>query len=100
MFQDLLLPNLLYAELLSIFDCLATFLSLQARSDFKELFPMRTFFTVSQSRDTVAQLGDTLNTDDVNTYYLAASCCRKVLFDLIPYVPVNNFSVMSGFNRN
>ena len=63
--QILLLPNLLYAELLSIFDCLATFPSLPVRSCFEELFPMRTFLTVSQSPDTVAQSGDALNTDDV-----------------------------------
>ena len=50
----------------SISDCLATFPSLPVRSGFEELFPMRTFFfTVSQSRDTVARSGDALNTDDV-----------------------------------
>ena len=64
--QKHLLPNLLYTELLSIFNCLATFLSLPVRSGFEELFPMRTFFTVSQSRDTVAQSGEALHTIDVN----------------------------------
>ena len=38
-----LLPNLLYAEVLSIFDCLASFRSLPVRSGFEELFPVRTF---------------------------------------------------------
>ena len=61
----ILLPNLVYAELLSIFDCLAAFPSLPVQSCFEELFPMRNFFTVSQSCDTVAQSGDPLNTDDV-----------------------------------
>ena len=46
-----LLPNVLYKELLSIFDCLATFLSLPVRSGFEGLFPGKTFLTVSQSRD-------------------------------------------------
>ena len=54
-----ILPNVLYAELVvSIFYCLATFQSLPGRSGFKELFPVRTFLTVSQSRDG-------LNIDDV-----------------------------------
>ena len=43
---------------LSIFDCFATFRSLPVRSGFEELFPVRTFLTVSQSHDA-------LNTDDV-----------------------------------
>ena len=30
------------------------------------------------------------------TFYLAASRCRKSLFDFILYVPVNNFSVIFG----
>ena len=47
----LLLPNVLYKESFSIFDCLATFLSLPVRSGFEELFPGKTFLTVSQSRD-------------------------------------------------
>ena len=49
--QTELLPNILYKELLSIFDCLTTFLSLPVRSGFEELFPGKTFLTVSQSRD-------------------------------------------------
>ena len=47
----LLLPNLLYAELLSNFDCLTNFPSLPARSGFDELFPVTTFLTVVQSHD-------------------------------------------------
>ena len=46
-----LLPNLLYAELLSIFDCLTNFPSLPVRSGFDELFPVTTFLTVVQSHD-------------------------------------------------
>ena len=54
--QKLLLPNLLYAELLSIFDCLTNFPSLPVRSGFDELFPVTTFLTVSQSHDTLASM--------------------------------------------
>ena len=54
--QYLLLPNLLYAELLSIFDCLTNFPSLPVRSGFDELFPVTTFLTVSQSHDTLASM--------------------------------------------
>ena len=50
--QSLLLPNLLYAELLSIFDCLTNLV----RSGFDELFPVTTFLTVSQSHDTLASM--------------------------------------------
>ena len=39
-----LLPNLLYEELMSIFDCLATFPSLPVRSGFEELFPVNTLY--------------------------------------------------------
>ena len=46
---------------------MAAFPSVPVRSSFEELFPMRTFFTVSQSCDTVAQSGDTMNTDDVKS---------------------------------
>ena len=42
--QIVLLPNLLYAELLSIFDSLATFLSLPVQSGFEELFPREDIF--------------------------------------------------------
>ena len=58
MYQILLLPNLLklYAELLSIFDCLTNFPSLPVRSGFDELFPVTTFLTVSQSHDTLASM--------------------------------------------
>ena len=38
---------------------------------------MKKLYTVAQSRDAL------------NTYYLAAPHCRKVLFDLILYAPVN-----------
>ena len=52
----ILLPNLLYAELLSIFDCLTNFPSLPVRSGFDELFPVTTFLTVSQPHDTLASM--------------------------------------------
>ena len=54
--QFVLLPNLLYAELLSIFDCLTNFPSLPVRSGFDELFPVTTFLTVSQSHDTLISM--------------------------------------------
>ena len=54
--QLLLLPNLLYAELLSIFDCLTNFPSLPVRSGFDELFPVTTFLTVVQSHDTLISM--------------------------------------------
>ena len=52
----MLLPNLLYAELLSIFDCLTNFPSLPVRSGFDELFPVTTFLTVVQSHDTLISM--------------------------------------------
>ena len=63
-------PNVLYAELVSIFYCLATFQSLPGRSGYKELFPVRTFLTVSQSRDG-------LNTDDVKRITLQRYAVEK-----------------------
>ena len=57
-----LLPNVLYAELLSIFDCSTTFMSLPVQSSFEELFHRRIFLTLSQSCDN-------LNTDDVRRIY-------------------------------
>ena len=51
-----LLPNLLYAELLSFFDCLTNFPSLPVRSGFDELFPVTTFLTVVQSHDTLISM--------------------------------------------
>ena len=54
--QIILLPNLLYAELLSIFDCLTNFPSLPVRSGFDELFPVTTFLTVVQSHDTLISM--------------------------------------------
>ena len=53
---SLLVPNLLYAELLSIFDCLTNFPSLPVRSGFDELFPVTTFLTVVQSHDTLISM--------------------------------------------
>ena len=54
--HNVLLPNLLYAELLSIFDCLTNFPSLPVRSGFDELFPVTTFLTVVQSHDTLISM--------------------------------------------
>ena len=54
--HSVLLPNLLYAELLSIFDCLTNFPSLPVRSGFDELFPVTTFLTVVQSHDTLISM--------------------------------------------
>ena len=48
--------GLVYAELLSIFDCLTNFPSLPVRSGFDELFPVTTFLTVSQSHDTLISM--------------------------------------------
>ena len=44
--------------------------------------------TVFQSSDIVAHSGD-----------VKRIRCRKVLLDYILYVPVNNFSLMSGMNQ-
>ena len=59
--QWILLPNLLYAELLSFFDCLATFPSLPVLSGFMELFTREDNFNCFPD----TWYDDQLYTDDV-----------------------------------